>query len=307
MLNDLIAAIERNIIQVDPVMFWMGWGIVAVVFLRTIYRTSRGFNQLQLIANTPTAKIRSAVQGYIELNGQARLMTGPVIVSPLSKKNCVWYRYKIEEKSEGQQGNSRETTYWRVIKQETSGELFLLEDDTGRCVIDPDDADVIVTNKRTWYDKTSDGLPRRYTEELITENEPLYAIGLFKTIGNIERQKFKEQVSHLLGYWKRDPKKLLADYDVDRNGELSLEEWSRVQLAAEQQVRREQGAQEKQEQLNVLKQSEHADQIFILSTVSEQKLLKHYKWRTMRYLLGFFMCGCLLVWTINIRLDLLNV
>lgn len=307
MLKDLIAATERNIVLVDPIMFWMGWSIVMVVFLRAIYRTSRGFHQAQLIANTPTAKTRSAVQGYIELNGQARLMDGPVIVSPLSKKACVWYRYKIEEKSEEQHGNTRATSYWRVIKQETSGELFLLEDDTGRCVIDPDDADVIVTNKRSWHDKTRDGLPRRYTEELITENEPLYAIGLFKTIGNIEQQKLKEQVSHLLGYWKRDPKKLLAEYDLNRDGELSLDEWSRVQLAAEQHVKREQGEREKQEQLNVLKQSDHADQVFILSTVSEQKLITHYKWRTTRYLIGFFICGCLLVWATNIRLGLLNV
>ena len=179
--------------------------------------------------------------------------------------------------------------------------LFLLEDDTGRCVIDPDDADVIVTNKRTWYKNTSVA-PRRYTEELITENESLYAIGLFKTIANIERQKLKEQVSQLLRHWKREPKQLLDEFDLNRDGELSLEEWGRVQSAAEQHVKREQGEREKQEQLNVLKQSDHADQVFILSTVSEEKLIKHYKWQTMQYLLGFLISGCLLVWAINIRL-----
>jgi len=45
--------------------------------------------------------------------------------------------------------------------------------------------------------------------KLITENRPLYAIGLFKTMANIERQKLKQQSSHLLGHWKRDPKQLL--------------------------------------------------------------------------------------------------
>jgi len=303
MLKDIIASAESNIIQFDPVEFWVGWTITVIFCLIAFYRMSRGLHQARLIENTPTAKIRSAVQGYVELNGQTRLMDGPVIVSPLSGKSCVWYRYKIEEKSEHRQANGKSVSYWRVIKQATSGELFLLEDDTGRCVIDPDDADVIVTNKRTWHKNTSVA-PRRYTEELITENEPLYAIGLFKTIANIERQKLKQQISQLLRHWKRDPKQLLDTFDLNRDGELSIEEWERVQLAAEQHVKREHGEHLKQEQLNVLKQSDHADQVFILSTVSEDKLIKHYKRRTMQYLLGFFVCGCLLVWAINVRLGL---
>ena len=301
MLKELIASAERNIIQFDPYEFWIGASVVAVICLVALYRMGRWVHYARLIENTPTAKIRSAVQGYVELNGETRLMDGPIIVSPLSGKPCVWYRYKIEEKTEIHDANGKSISTWRVVKQETSGELFLLEDETGRCVIDPDDADVIVTNKRTWH-KHSVVAPRRYTEELITENEPLYAIGLFKTIANIERHKLREQVSLLLRKWKQDPNQLLHEYDLNRDGELSTEEWARVQLAAERQVKREHGAREKQEQLNVLKQSDHNDQVFILSTVSEQKLIKHYKWRTMEHLLTFFITGILLVWAINIRL-----
>lgn len=304
MLKEFIAFIERNIILFDPICFWGGWFIVMALCIVTFYRMSQGLHQARLIENTPTAKIRSAVQGYVELNGLTRLMEGPIIVAPLSGQACVWYRYKIEEKSDNYHGNSRSTTYWRVIKQGTSDELFLLEDDTGRCIIDPDDADVIVTNKRVWHQQSSDGLPRRYTEELINENETLYAIGLFKTLGNIEQQKFKQQVSHLLRYWKRDSKQLLAKYDLDGDGELSLKEWTPVQLAAEQHVKRQQSEHIKQAPLNVLKQSDHPDQLFILSTVSETKLIRHYKQRTMQYLIGFFIGGCLLVWAINIRLGL---
>lgn len=303
MLKDFVAALERNIIELEPLEFWIISSVFAVICLLTLYRMTRVLHQARLIENTPTAKIRSAVQGYVELNGQTLLMDGPVIMSPLSGKTCVWYRYKIEEKIERHEANGKSVSYWRVVKQETSGELFLLEDDTGRCVIDPDDADVIVTNKRRWY-KNSSAVPRRYTEELISENEPLYAIGLFKTIANIERQKLKEQVSHLLRHWKRDPNQLLHEFDLNRDGELSSDEWLRVQRAAEQHVKREHGEREKQEQLNILKQSDHRDQVFILSTVSEENLIKHYKWRTMQYLLGFFMVGSFLVWALNIRLGL---
>lgn len=303
MLKEFIASAERNIIQFDSVEFWGVSIVVAILCSLAFYRMTRIFHQARLIENTPTAKIRSAVQGYVELNGQALLMDGPVIVSPLSGKACVWYRYKIEEKVERHEANRKSISNWQVVKQETSGELFLLEDETGRCVIDPDDADVVVTNKRTWYKKTSVA-PRRYTEELITENEQLYAIGLFKSVANIERQKLKEQISHLLQHWKRDPNQLLDKFDRNRDGILSSKEWGRTQRAAEQQIKREHGEQEKQEQLNILKQSEHTEQVFILSTVSEVNLIKHYKWRTMQYLLGFFIFGSLLVWVINIRLGL---
>jgi hypothetical protein len=170
MLKDFIASAERNISQFDPMAFWVGWTIVVMLCLIAFYRMSRGLHQARLIENTPTSKIRSTVQGYVELNGQLRLMDGSVIVSPLSGRSCVWYRYKIEQQSEHRQANGKSVSYWRVVKQETSGEPLLLEDDTGRCVIDPDDADVIVTNKRTWYKHTSVA-PRRYTEELITEND----------------------------------------------------------------------------------------------------------------------------------------
>jgi len=63
-------------------------------------------------------------------------------------------------------------------------------------------------NKRIWYKHITVAL-RCYGKKLITENGPLYAIGLFKTMANIERQKLKQQSSHLLGHWKRDPKQLL--------------------------------------------------------------------------------------------------
>ena len=107
MLNAFIASAERNIIQFDPLEFWVGWTIVTILCLLALYRMTRGLHHTRLIENTPTAKIRSAVQGYVELNGQTRLMEGPVIVSPLSGKSCVWYRYKVEEKMEYRQADGK--------------------------------------------------------------------------------------------------------------------------------------------------------------------------------------------------------
>jgi len=298
---ELIASIESNIIQLESYEFWIIIVILAAISIYSFIRMSRWWQHSRVMEDVPTSKVRSAPQGYVELIGHAKMMEGPVIVSPLSGKTCVWYRYKIEEKIKTYDTKGRSRTYWHVVKEETSDELFLLEDETGRCVIDPDDADVIANNKRTWHKRTVIP-PRRYTEELIVDKEALYAIGLFKTVANSERQKQREQVNYLLREWKNAPNELLHHYDLDRDGELSLAEWEHARHAAERQVKREHGQFEKLEQLNVLKHSPHKNQGFILSTIPEHKLIKHYKLRALLALVVFFACGSSVVWAVNIRL-----
>jgi len=65
-------------------------------------RFYQGFRRLwkaRVIEDAPTAKVRSAHQGYVELVGEAQAMRGEPIIAPLSKAHCCWYRYTIEKKS----------------------------------------------------------------------------------------------------------------------------------------------------------------------------------------------------------------
>lgn len=302
-MQEIIASLEAELLQLDAVEFWLGIIIVSGLSLWAFRHMYLRYHHARVIENVPTSKIRSAPQGYIELIGDTRMMEGPVTISPLTSTVCVWFRYKIEEKVTTRIGNKRRTR-WRVVKQQTSDELFFLEDDTGRCVIDPDDADVFTDHKRTWY--KHDVVPsRRYTEELILQNYPLYAIGLFKTVANVEHQKFREHVSHLLREWKNtDPNLLLDKYDTDRNGDISPQEWEQAKIDAERQVKQEHGHKEKLEELSVLKSSPHSDQAFILSTESEANLVKRYKQRALLSLIGFLSGGSLVVWAVNVRLGM---
>ena len=43
----------------------------------------------RVMQDMPTAKLRSAHQGYIELQGRAELMDGTPIYAPLSREVCV--------------------------------------------------------------------------------------------------------------------------------------------------------------------------------------------------------------------------
>lgn len=301
MLNEFMTLIEGEIMQLNDAEFVVASIIANFISLYAFYMMAKRQHFTRLIENTPTSKIRSAAQGYIELSGKAKLMDGSTLVSPLSGRSCVWYRYKIEEEYTYRDSKGNTITGWRIINAVRSEDLFLLEDKTGRCIIDQDDAEIVTSDKRVWHDRTL-LKPRRYTEELITQQEPLYAIGLFKTVDQIQRHKFKLHVSQLLRQWKKSPNLLLLQYDKDNNGKLNEQEWQQVKLAAKHQIQREYGQQEQQQALNLMAMSKNKDQAFILSTLSQQKLIQRYKAHLIGYLLTFFIAGSLVVWTINIRL-----
>jgi E3 ubiquitin ligase len=302
-MQEIIASLEAELLQLDAVEFWLGFIVISTVSLWAFRHMYLRYHHARIIENVPTAKIRSAAQGYVELIGQTRMMDGPVIVSPLTSTVCVWFRYKIEEKVSRRIGNKR-STHWKIVKQQTSEELFMLEDETGRCVIDPEDADVITDNKRSWY--KHDIVPsRRYTEELILQSSPLYAIGVFKTVANVEHQKLREDVSHLLREWKNtDPNQLIDRYDSDKDGAVSPQEWEQARKDAQRQIKQKNGHREKMEELSILRRSLQKDQAFVLSTEPEEKLIKRYKRKALLSLIGFLTSGSLAVWALNVRLGM---
>lgn len=303
MSETAIASLASNIQQLTPTEFWVGSLITASISVFCFFQMTRRLRQARVIENVPTSKIRSAAQGYVELIGQTKLMDGPVIISPLTSRTCVWYSYKIEEKVMRHQGDGKWQSHWKCVEQKRSEELFLLEDETGQCVIDPDGADVIPSNKKVWH-KRHVVPPRRYTEQIIREREELYAIGLFKTDGEIDNRRIQERVAHLLRQWKNDPNQLIHMYDTNRDQKLDDKEWDIARQTAENHIHRELGSQEKQRQLNIMARSPHKDQVFILSTISEHDLIKRYKRYAFGALVLFLLTGSALVWAMNVRLGL---
>ena len=121
------------------------------------------------MADTPTSRVGSAPQGYVELFGKARLHPGITMTSPVSMRPCVWFRYCIEEQHDNK---------WREVGSGMSTDTFLLDDGTGKVVIDPDRAEIVSCDRRKWRNG-----PRRYTEWLLTPGGDLYALGELRTEG----------------------------------------------------------------------------------------------------------------------------
>ncbi|MBI2675021.1 MAG: hypothetical protein HYX24_01075 [Candidatus Aenigmarchaeota archaeon] len=117
--------------------------VYAIVgFFAGLYFFYKGFgwlNRKRLIENTPTSKIRSIAMGLVEVYGEALPAFGKILKSPLSAKDCVYYKYKIEEYRRAGKHST-----WVTVKEGAEGIPFFLRDETGAVLVDPNgcDADI---------------------------------------------------------------------------------------------------------------------------------------------------------------------
>lgn len=270
---DLLAETARH---ADPVGFWIA-SLFAAGMTFFLLRLSLGaFWKLRLVVDTPTARIRSASQGYLELQGLAHPQREP-IAAKLTGIACVWYRYRIQERR-----RSGRNENWVTIERGDAERPFILDDGTGCCLVDPARAALKCRYMDVWYDsgvRRRSGLGalfsqrRRYrkTEERIVEGEPVYVLGHFETPrrGVCERQQLTRQ---LLAQWKRDPERMRS-FDLDQDGEVDQAEWDRVRAQAEQLAERAEQRINSEPTLSRVAKGGDARQPFIVSTEDEQALI----------------------------------
>lgn len=244
---DWLLRLAQDLAAANPGDFWFWTGAALLASIGGFVVAFSALHKARLIENTPTSRIRSAAQGYVELEGFARLLPGPEIRSPLSGARCCWWRYRIERQETTRRGG-RNTTHWRTIESGTSDELFLLADATGECVVDPAGADVDPSLRRQWRGTTRrpQQIPEkktwlqfgdyRYREELLGVGDPLYALGWFRSQTSHHEFNQDADVSDLLREWKADQQGLLARFDADGDGRIDLQEWEAARRAALEHV-----------------------------------------------------------------------
>lgn len=295
-MQETVQSIAGVISALDSGEFWLLSVFLLIcsgyAFARLVMALKRG----RLLSGQATAKIRSASQGCVELNGVAELMPGPPIVSPVSGRQCVWFEYIIEQKQTYYDGK-RQRTRWVIVQRYRSDGLFYLRDDTGVCVVDPDAADILHAENRSWRDKLN--ADRRYREWFISERQPLYALGWFRSIQTASQQVLREQVSVLLREWKQDFQALLQRYDKNKDGDISEQEWQQAVIDANAHIRSQQLSQPA-DAIHVLGKGPHRKP-YILSAVPEQHLLRQYQWQIYLALAGFLISGSLWIWAMNLR------
>ena len=96
-----------------------------------------------LIETIPTSTIRSLALGLVEISGRAQPEQG-LLSAPFSGLPCVFYSYDVEERV-GSDKNAR----WETIAKGTSEQPFFVSDATGRVLVVPLGAVLILPDERT--------------------------------------------------------------------------------------------------------------------------------------------------------------
>jgi hypothetical protein len=90
------------------------------------YRGFRIMRTRRLIANTPTARIRSMAMGFAEIDGTVEPRS--TLAAPFSGKPCAYWEVDV---------STRNRRGWSVVHRNQSGNPFFLRDETGLALVYP--------------------------------------------------------------------------------------------------------------------------------------------------------------------------
>ncbi|MEZ5534598.1 MAG: EF-hand domain-containing protein [Thiolinea sp.] len=217
------------------------------------------YRRYRLIEDTATSRLSSGAQGYVELEGRAWLPDGEAYRGLSFLPVTVWLPGYIES------------------------EPFYLADDFGRCLLYPQQAEIVT--------QTADN--HLYWLNAIYPGQTLYALGDMRTLGGENMQLCqREQVSELLSEWKRRPEDLIEHFDQNNNGKLDPEEWQQVVASAQRLARED--IQEKRSQPGThIIDGSVGGRLFMITNIPPDELALRY--RVAAWVHGVVWLGLLMV------------
>jgi hypothetical protein len=275
------AFLAEAVADADGVTFWVSVAIAATVAAILLRRGRDALWRLRLIVDTPTARIRSAPQGYVELQGTAAPVRG-LVAGALTGKPCVWYRWRVEQyRRSGRSGN------WVTLEQGSAERPFLVDDGTGQAEVSPDAAALHLRTRERWqgpHPRAGRGQSnaiaaffarqRRYrmSEERIVNGEPVYILGRFETPRRGVRER-EALTRTLLSQWKRDPERMRG-LDRNNDGTVDLAEWEHARSQAARLAERAEAKLRSEPPRPRVGPTGEPSHPFVVSTVDEPNLLR---------------------------------
>ena len=208
-------AIAWNIFRSPKV--WIA--AAAIAMAGALYAWARSYRVKRAILDVPTSNVRSAAQGYAEIQGTVEPLDDRTLEGPLTRAPCVWYSYAVTERRK-KRGDERN------IDARTAALPFLLNDGTGTCLIEPAEA-CLICDTVAWRTEGT----RAYYEWSIRPGDTVYAIGLFSSDARAWGGVAKDGMARLR-LWLRDPKSFFARFDANRDGKVSRAELDAASAAA---------------------------------------------------------------------------
>lgn len=309
----------ENIQHSPPDEFWMWAAIAVAIAIAGFIAAFVYFHRARIIEDTPTSQLRSAAQGYVELEGKVRALGDQLLQAPLSERPCLWYAYKMEKYVGGK--HSR----WDTIEKGSSDTWFVFEDATGSCLVNPKGAKVTPSYHGVWTGLSRQPDPRsaplastgpfdvhtvrvgsyRYTEKRLDEGDDLYAIGMFKTVSDATQlESFNLDLRATLARLKDNKQALLKHFDKDKNGSIDPQEWERARQAVVDQVKKRHQSASGRKAVDTLSNPGVARRPFLLSAAPQFDLAVRYKRYSLGSLAAFFTAGSVAFYMISQRLGL---
>lgn len=116
------------------ILFFIGFIITYFGFKYNKFRT--------LVLKTPTSKIWDLHKGVVELYGEVVPSQKGTMISPITRKECVYYKYRIQEyRGSGKSG------HYVTISEGEKHNLFYLQDLTGLVLVDSRNAKIEIFKK----------------------------------------------------------------------------------------------------------------------------------------------------------------
>ncbi len=139
--------------NIDQILTTLYYCMPIAFSLISFYYAFYYLKAARTIEDTPSSRIRSAAQGFVELTGTTKSLLSHPVLGKLTRTPCGWYRYTIEKYTV--RIIQKTPTYsWELLETGTSSVPFLLDDETGECAILPEGAEVIPTRPISWRDHT---------------------------------------------------------------------------------------------------------------------------------------------------------
>ena len=256
---------------------------VALMSLVSLIAWVSTLQRRRTVADTPTSRIASAAQGYVELSGQGKPLDYPPLLSQLTSLPCLWYRYRVEERS----GNDE----WKTVCSGESEVSFILDDGSGRCVVDVENAEILTRHKETWTNGRY-----RNTEWKLLIDDGVYALGEFITLGGSRLElDAHHDINSLLAEWKKDQPSLLRRFDLDGDGSISMTEWALARQAARREVEKSHREVRNEADVHTLRCPTNG-QLYLLSNIGPDKISRRYLWWSLFHLSVFFGSLAALSW-----------
>lgn len=183
-----------------PVALFIG-GLISAF---SIYFIVKNRKRYKLIEGTPLVKTEQLQPGLAQVHGQA-LALGPMIKSPLTNTQCVYFHFILEEErtrmsSTGGSRGAKVESYWQPIIDDRQAAPCAVGDETGWAEVNLKDAETVLkvgacrnsgfiqsappdVKKRLekQYNHSTKGWvfekKTRYTETVIKEGDELFVLG----------------------------------------------------------------------------------------------------------------------------------